>query len=45
MVKFFGLEETLESYSKRVDGNPYLEMNDSEKRKNYLISLRVIMQN
>ena len=29
--KVLGLEETLESYSKRVDGNPYLEMNDSEK--------------
>ena len=31
--KVLGLEETLESYSKRVDGNPYLEMNDSEKEE------------
>lgn len=31
--KVLGLEETLESYSKRVDGNPYLEMNDSEKKE------------
>ena len=31
--KVLGLEETLESYSKRVDGNPYLEMNDYEKEE------------
>lgn len=31
--KVLGLEETLESYSKRVEGNPYLEMNDSEKEE------------
>ena len=31
--KVLGLEETLESYSKRVDGNPYLEMTDSEKEE------------
>ena len=31
--KVLGLEETLESYNKRVDGNPYLEMNDSEKEE------------
>lgn len=31
--KVLDLEETLESYSKRVDGNPYLEMTDSEKEE------------
>lgn len=31
--KVLGLEETLASYSNRVDGNPYLEMTDAEKEE------------